>query len=205
MAKKKAPDKSESAASGGPTVLQFKITLLMTDPPVWRRIQFAENDTLADLHISIQAAFGWEDCHMHVFEVDQVRYMNFDQDPYGQLEDTRDESLVVVASLLPENPRKKFRMLYEYDFGDSWQHEVLFEKRVPSEKKTKYPLCIDGSRACPPEDIGGLYGYADLLNAIEHPDEIGPSELLEMIGPFDPDRFDAKKATREMHKWYGAK
>lgn len=199
---KKSPPKARSLPPEVPTILQFKITLLDTHPPIWRRIQFADDDTLANLHTHIQGAFGWEDCHMHAFEIDKVQYINVVQDPYEQLEDAEDESLIVISSLLPENPRKKCRWIYEYDFGDSWRHEVLFEKRVPAEQKVKYPRCVDGARACPFEDCGGPYGYADLLYALENPQDSNSSELLEIFGRFDPARFDSKKATREMQKWY---
>ena len=90
--------------------------------------------------------------------------------------------------------------VYEYDFGDGWRHEILFEGFVSVDPKAKYPQCVQGARACPPEDCGGPWGYADYLAAIVDPQHERHEELLEWRGPFDPEEFDAKKATREMKK-----
>jgi len=90
---------------------------------------------------------------------------------------------------------------YEYDFGDCWQHDVVFEGRMRQEKEVKYPRCIDGSRACPPEDIGGIYGYVEFCEAIADPKHERHKELRRWIGrEFDPEAFDAAKATMRMQK-----
>ncbi len=91
--------------------------------------------------------------------------------------------------------------MYEYDFGDSWEHEVLFEGILLAESKVKYPLCLDGARACPPEDCGGVWGYADFVAAIQNPDNEQHEEMLEWVGGrFDPERFDPAKATKQMRR-----
>lgn len=179
---------------------QFKITLLGIKPPVWRRIQI-EDSTLADLHEYIQAAFGWWNYHLHQFAIEGVRYgplppdeMAFDLDMGME-----DESKVRLSDLLPRSGRRT-RWLYEYDFGDGWEHEILFEGYPPKQEGQKYPVCLEGERACPPEDVGGPWGYAEYLEAMADPNHERHEELLEWRGPFDPQKFDAKKATARMRK-----
>ena len=92
----------------------------------------------------------------------------------------------------------KLCMGYEYDFGDGWQHEVILEKVTESEPGIRYPRCTDGERACPPEDVGGVYGFADYVEAITNPNHNEHDEFLEWSGPFDPAEFDAAQATRRI-------
>jgi hypothetical protein len=94
----------------------------------------------------------------------------------------------------------KLRMGYEYDFGDCWQHVVELEKVTKAEPGAKYPRCIDGERACPPEDIGGVNGFADYVAGDHEPESQRAFQLLEWNGPFDPAQFDTAKATRRMKK-----
>ena len=150
---------------------QFKITLLDIKPAIWRRIQVPDC-TLVDLHEYIQAAFGWENYHLHQFDIDGVRYGQPapDGDDFGM--DFEDETDVLLSKLLPKSGRKS-PWIYEYDFGDGWRHEVLFEGFPPVDPKAKYPLCLEGERACPPEDCGGPWGYADYLAAIAIPGTSG--------------------------------
>jgi hypothetical protein len=100
---------------------------------------------------------------------------------------------------VPKNGQPK-RWLYEYDFGDDWRHEVLFEGHPKPEKKRAYPWCVEGERACPPEDCGGPFMYAEYLEAITNPNHEQHEELLAWRGPFDPEAFDIKKATRVMRR-----
>ena len=110
-----------------------------------------------------------------------------------------DDSGVLLRQLIPKSGRRS-QWIYEYDFGDGWRHEVLFEGFPPSNPKTKYPLCLEGERACPPEDCGGPGGYAEYLAAIADPRDEQHEEMLQWRGPFDPEAFDAKKVTKEMRK-----
>ena len=110
-----------------------------------------------------------------------------------------DETDVPLGKPIPKSGRKS-RWIYEYDFGDGWRHEVLFEGFVTVDPKVRCPQCVEGARACPPEDCGGPWGYADYLAAIADPQHERHDELLEWRGPFDPEAFDAKKATKEMRK-----
>jgi pRiA4b ORF-3-like protein len=177
---------------------QFRIALLDIKPTIWRRIQVLDC-TLPDLHRYIQAAFGWWDYHLHQFEIDGVTYRQPAPDGDDFDTDFEDETDVLLSKLLPKSA-KRSRWTYEYDFGDGWGHEVLFEGFPPIDPKAKYPICLEGERACPPEDCGGPSGFGDYLAAIADPEHEQHAEMLGWRGPFDPEAFDAKKATREMRK-----
>ena len=179
-------------------VFQFKITLLDIKPAIWRRIQVPDC-TLVDLHEYIQAAFGWENYHLHQFDIDGVRYSQPAPDGDDFDMDFEDETDVLLSKLLPR-PSRKARWIYEYDFGDGWRHEVLFEGFPPIEPKAKSPLCLEGERSCPPEDCGGPWGYSDYLAAIADPQHEQHEEMLEWRGSFYPEAFDAKRATKAMRK-----
>jgi hypothetical protein len=206
------------------TVYQLKVTLLDTQPPSWRRIQ-VQDCTLDKLHEHIQTAMGWTNSHLHHFRIGEQLYgdpllmaENFEDMGYGDSTTTKlsnilygdpllmaenfedmgygDSTTTKLSDILPEG-RRRFRLLYEYDFGDSWQHEVLFEKRVEAEAGQKYPLCLEGARACPPEDVGGPWGYAGFVEAIQDEGHERHEELLEWVGgSFDPEAFDPAAATR---------
>lgn len=192
MARKRRSTKSD-------LLYQFKITLVNIKPPIWRRIQIPDC-TLAGLHDYIQAAFGWTDSHLHQFEIDGEFYGPPSGDDFGFDDDVLDEADFLLSALIPD-PSQKTRWLYEYDFGDGWRHEILFEKCPTVDPKAKYPFCLDGKRACPPEDCGGPWGYGDFLKAIADPKHERHEELLEWLGDdFDPEAFDAETATKEMRR-----
>jgi hypothetical protein len=190
------PKIRNSAPKKGDVIYQFKITLLDLKPAIWRRIQVPDC-TLADLHEYIQGAFGWWNYHLHQFEIDGEWYGPPAPDGFDL--ETKDETDVRLSKLIPRSGRKS-RWIYEYDMGDGWRHEILFEGFPFNDPKAKYPLCVEGERACPPEDCGGPWGYAEYLAAINDPNHERHEELLEWRGPFDPEAFDAKKATKEMRK-----
>jgi hypothetical protein len=152
--------------------------------------------TLADLHEYLQAAFGWWNYHLHQFAIDGERYGPPARDDMDFGLEMIDETEVPLSQLIPKSGRKS-RWLYEYDFGDGWRHEILFEGFAPADPEAKYPQCVEGERACPPEDCGGPWGYADYLADPHHERH---EELLAWRGPFDPEAFDAKQATRAMRK-----
>jgi hypothetical protein len=186
-----------SAQNSG-LLFQFKITLLDIKPAIWRRI-LVPDCTLDVLHEYIQAAFGWWNYHLHQFEIDGVRYGPPEPADMNLELESEDETKAVLSDLLPKS-KKKARWVYEYDFGDGWRHEIVFEGHPPQEKGQKYPVCVEGGRACPPEDVGGPWGYADYLTALADPEHEQHDELREWRGPFDPEAFDPKKATKEMRK-----
>jgi len=182
------------------TVFQFKITVLESHPPIWRRIQ-VKDCTLDELHEHIQTAMGWTNSHLHQFIVDGQRF----GDPELMEEDFEemgyaDSTTTRISTIVPKD-RPGFRLNYEYDFGDSWEHEVLFEGVVRAGSKVKYPVCVEGARACPPEDCGGIWGYADFLEAIRDARNPEHEEMLEWIGGyFDPEAFNPARATKSMRK-----
>lgn len=168
----------------GQPVLRCMITLLDVDPAVWRRLLVPGSVRLDKLHRMFQAAMGWEDSHLHSFEIAGARYgMQFDDYPADEL----DEKSVTVASALGSVER--FR--YEYDFGDSWEHEVTVEARWRLPIGLKFGVCLDGADACPPEDSGGSHGYAELLRVLADPSHEDHKHLRGWVGgPFDPTEFD---------------
>lgn len=200
MARKKSAKGQESSPAKTSPLYQFKITLLGTKPSVWRRIQVHEG-TLDDLHAHIQNAMGWTNSHLHQFEINGETYGDPDllDDGYDDF-DCVDSTRTKLSKVIPKDANQ-LRFRYEYDFGDSWDHEILFEGRVPPDVDKKYPQCVDGERACPPEDIGGVWGYVEFLKAIRDPKHERHAEFLEWCGPFDPDAFDPAEATKLM--WAG--
>lgn len=194
-----APAKARAKKSK-PTdaVYQFKITLLGAEPPIWRRIQ-VKDCTLDQLHEHIQAAMGWTNSHLHEFEIKGERYGDPEllDDGFGG-GDFLDSTRTNLSQILPKTKRR-FAFKYEYDFGDSWEHQVSFEGSPPIDPKAKYPLCLEGERACPPEDCGGVWGYGDFLEAISNPKHSEHENMLDWIGgQYDPEDFDPKQATKAM-------
>jgi Plasmid pRiA4b ORF-3-like protein len=193
-----APKTRKRRPSKTDLLFQFKITLLDIKPAIWRRIQVPDC-TLVNLHEYIQAAFGWENYHLHQFEIDGVRYSQPSPDGDDFDMDFEDETDILLSKLLPKSSPKA-RWIYEYDFGDGWRHDVLFEGHPPNDPKAKTPLCLEGERACPPEDCGGPWGYGDYLDAVADPQHEEHEQMLEWRGPFDPEAFDANEATKEIRK-----
>jgi hypothetical protein len=176
-------------------VYQFKITLKDIAPPIWRRIQVPDIYTFWDLHVAIQDALGWLDYHLHEFEMKspskgrKVRIGIPDEDGF-------DRSIYPGWKLRISDyfamDNKKAR--YLYDFGDGWEHNVVLEKILPRETGKQYPACIDGKRACPPEDCSGAHGYEHLLEVIMDPSHAEYQELIEWLGDdFEPERFQCEE------------
>jgi hypothetical protein len=174
-------------------VYQIKVTLRGSKPPIWRRFQVASDTSLVQLHRILQCVMGWEDYHMHQFIVGGVTYGNADM---MEDFDTVDEKTVTLDQIVR---REKFKFIYEYDFGDSWEHELLIEKILPLEEGKAYPVCLTGKRACPPEDCGGIWGYSDFLEAIQDPEHPEHEEMLDWAGgEFDPVAFDLREVNAEL-------
>lgn len=189
---------SRTAPATGSAVYQFKITLQHIQPPIWRRIQ-TPDVTLADLHMQIQVAFDWWDDHLHRFEIAGERYGEPMPDPLGFDSDVIDEAKVRLSDLIRKSGRRS-KWIYEYDFGDGWRHEIVFEGFAEREPRKKYPRCIDGARAGPPEDCGGPYGYAELLDILSDPSDPEYADRLEWSGPLEPEEFDADAITRQFRR-----
>jgi len=184
--------------TSAPQVYQLKITLLGSQPPIWRRFQVPNDMNLAKLHQVIQYVMGWDDSHMHQFKVGQIYYGTAYPDDFDDMPETRDER---KARLQEVASRPKAKFVYEYDFGDSWEHEVVLEKILPPEPGVKYPVCIEGKRACPPEDCGGVWGYSDFLEAIQNPDHPDHEDMREWIGgSFDPEAFHMEAVNKALKR-----
>ncbi len=152
------------------SILQLKVTLAVVKPAIWRRIHIEAAASLLDLHTALQAAMGWHNAHLHQFEIGHERY--------------GDPELMDDPSVLDERRMPLFQAfeagahaLYEYDFGDGWEHRVELEDVVPRQPRLRYPRCVDGARACPPEDSGGPHFYKEFLAAIADPRHERHAEL----------------------------
>lgn len=181
------------------SVFQFKITLQDIAPAVWRRIQVPSTYTFWDLHVAITDCMPWLDYHLHVFEAAHPKtgkpMMIGIPDDDGELEYAAGWEHKIARHF-----RKKGAVIqYEYDFGDSWHHEILFEGEFPAAPGMTYPKCLEGRRAGPPEDVGGVSGYENFLETIldlknpEREEMLGWAESLTGNPDFDPEAFDPAK------------
>jgi hypothetical protein len=176
-------------------IYQLKITLRDSKPPIWRRVLVDSSIKLSKLHQIIQVSMGWTDSHLHQFVVGELYYTV--PDPYASrpIADERSFELRQIASL--EN--NKF--FYEYDFGDFWEHIIVVEKILPPDSEIQLPICIKGKRACPPEDVGGIWGYEAFLEAMNDPAHEQHNMLLEWWGgQFDPEAFDLDRINLELQR-----
>lgn len=164
---------------------QLKVTLQGVEPPIWRRLVVPSEFTLYQLHCAIQVAMGWDNCHLHEFEIKKQRY-SMDTDDFGS-------PLNETTTRLCDVAKARTKIRYKYDFGDTWRHEIVVEK-VLQDAEVAPPVCTGGARACPPEDCGGPWGYTDKLEALAAPEEEDDednAELRDWMGrDFDPERFD---------------
>jgi hypothetical protein len=168
------------------TAIQLRISLKDHTPTIWRRLVVPGEIKLSKLHSIFQAAMGWEDYHLHLFRIGDHTYGEPDDEFADEEFDDIDEDTVLFSEVVTA----PMRFSYQYDFGDNWEHEVVIEtsERVPL--VLKFAACIDGQRACPPEDCGGTRGFADLVTAIADPTDEEHAEYVDWIGrPFDPEAF----------------
>ena len=177
-------------------IYQLKIALKHIKPPIWRRIQVADDTTLGDLHYIVQAVMGWENDHLHVFQVGKIEYATVDGDQAVTSIEVKDEWEAQVGKV-PLAVGSK--ILYEYDFGDGWKHDIVVERIISAEEGKHCPVCLAGARACPPEDCGGPYRYANFVIAIrdpKHPDYHDWREWFD--GGFDPEAFDLEAINKRL-------
>jgi hypothetical protein len=173
-------------------VYQLRITLQGIKPPVWRRVQ-VKDCALPKLHDVIQTCMGWMQSHLHSFDIGGEQYSEPDPDGAMEAEDERKVKLSQVVA------RGYAKLGYTYDFGDSWGHSIEIEKTLPPEPGVRYPRCVEGQRACPPEDCGGSWGYGNFLKAIQDPSHPEHQDMMEWIGgPFDPEAFDIEAVNAQL-------
>jgi hypothetical protein len=175
-------------------VYQFKVALKDVKPPIWRRIQVPSTYSFWDLHVAIQDAMGWLDCHLHEFRIKDIngQRLSFgipDEDDFDDILPGWKHKISKFLSLASPT------FEYVYDFGDDWRHKVELEAVLVAEREVHYPRCIKGKRACPPEDCGGPWGYEELLQILADPKHEGYEDMKAWVesmkeGPFDPEAFD---------------
>jgi hypothetical protein len=181
--------------SAGRFAYQIKITLRDSHPPIWRRVLVTGNTSLFKLHQILQIVMEWTDSYRHIFIIDRTFYGKPDPEYHFEVRDEKNFALSQVAS------GEKNKFTYEYDFTDCWQHELLIEKILPVGKKVQYPVCVGGKRARPPEDCGGIWEYADILEAVQdpyHPDYYNMLKWMEE--GFDPESFNLEEINRKLKR-----
>jgi len=173
-------------------ILQLKITLKDIKPPVWRRILVKEDITFYKLNTIIQCVMGWSGYHLYEFRVGDM--VIGEKDDGWDLYDDYEFKNAKRFKLSNMNFEPKDKFLYIYDFGDNWEHNILVEKVLEPQEGIKYPVCIAGKRNCPPEDVGGPWGYQNFLEAIKNPRHPEHKLMLQWVGgSFDPEEFDIDK------------
>ena len=181
-------------------VLQIKIVLLGTKPPIWRRVLVPAEFTLAELHKVIQAAMDWEDSHLHAFRIGR---QSFGVPSMGGSlmggPSYVNERRVSLAEVLGKVPSKA---TYTYDFGDSWEHALTVEKILAAEANVAYPLCTDGKLAGPPEDCGGIPGLYHMLEALTDPNHEDHRDMQDWIESFDPEAFSVEIVNKRLRKTF---
>jgi len=180
----------------------LKVTLRGSRPAIWRRLLVPSDIKLSKLHAVLQTSMGWGECHLHSFRHEHMTYEPKANREFGGglfETETQDEAKVRLADLLTVIGD---RLVYEYDFGDGWEHEVRVEKIVPvGAGGARKAICLAGARACPPEDCGGLPGYDHLLEVMANPKHPEHGEMLDWLGErFDPEAFDAARVDAALSK-----
>ena len=177
------------------TVHHFEVALQEVEPKVWRGIQVPSSYSFWDLHVAIQDAMGWLDYHLHEFEI--VNPATGNTERMGIPDDAFDDEQPALPSwelqISDYFSSENARAIYTYDFGDNWQHTVTLKEVVERVPRMRYPRCVAGERACPPEDCGGIWGYQGFLDSIQNPHHEEHDRMLEWVsGSFDPEAFDPK-------------
>src|SRR5579862_6580908 len=183
-----------------PQPYQLKVSLLGSRPPIWRRLLVPSDLTLGDLHTILQTAMGWLDSHLHEFRIGGQTYGRPDrEDSFVDRPQPSDERKVRLDGAIRMVGAD---LIYAYDFGDDWEHEVVLEKILPPVSGRRYPACLGGERHCPPEDCGGVPGYEELLRVIRdrhHPDHADTRRWLG--GDFDPEQFSVDEVNRSLARF----
>jgi hypothetical protein len=190
-------DTSEFEVQGGIPIYQLKITLKRSKPPIWRRVLVKADMPLSRLHTVIQRVMGWTNSHLHQFVIDGVSFATPNPDiDFGS--DSLNEKRYSLGLVAPD---AKKRFVYEYDFGDGWEHEILVEKILPPDPGLKRPICLAGALACPPEDCGGVWGYYNLLQALADPKHRDHPDLSQWIGgEWDAEHFNLEETNKCLQK-----
>jgi len=202
--------KSPPSREGG-TLHQLKVTLLGSDPPIWRRLLVPSTWTLDDLHEALQRAMGWEGYHVYGFSAGRRRwYMPREgsgvDGMFVGLFTPRPTAYTHTVHLDHVAPDKGSSIVYVYDLGDQWEHDILVEDVLPWTPGEPIPRCLGGERACPPEDCGGIGGYEDIVRAIQdpkhEPERMSREELLEWLPEgYSPESFDLEEINERLSEY----
>jgi Plasmid pRiA4b ORF-3-like protein len=171
-----------------PPIYQLKITLIGIIPPIWRRIQVPSSIKLCCLHSALQVAMGWTESHLYKFEKNGKNWGVPEWDEFDKFNLTNESKAQLARVLVSEGES----MIYQYDFGDDWRHEVVLEKILPAESPLKHPICLSGERRCPPENVGGVHGYENFLQIIFDPKHEEYEPMVRWAGGHFVDEFDLK-------------
>ncbi len=176
-------------------ILQLKIVLKDTKPPIWRRILVHKNTTFFDLHNIIQIVMGWENYHLYEFNFLNYRISEIDEE-FGFDDDIIDSFKITIGEIIS---KEKQTFQYDYDFGDGWEHKITFEKFLNIEDNKQYPICTAGKLNCPPEDCGGTWGYYELLNILKDKNHPERKERIEWLGEdYNPEHFDIEEINQTL-------
>ena len=177
-------------------LIQLKITLKDVLPSIWRRVLVSDKSTLLDLHDLIQYCFDWKDYHLHLFKLgamEFVRVEDWEEDGNRY----QDDSMAHLGDLIPKFVPEGKQFVYLYDFGDGWEISILVEKILEDQERGQTPRFLAGKRAAPPDDVGGIGGYAYFLEAIQDPQHPEHKSYLTWIGgSFNPDHFNVDEANQ---------
>ena len=183
----------------GATIYQLNISLIGIKPLIWRQFQVPANIHLHRFHLMLQAIMGWTNSHLYSFQVNGIEYGELDPDNEFDELDFTDSHRTRLNQVVSQ---EKASFLYTYDFGDGWQHKITVEKILQVDTSARYPLCLAGERACPPEDCGGIGGYAELLKIIRNPRHKEHKEMMYWLGgSFDPEYFDFNHINRALNRF----
>jgi hypothetical protein len=177
-------------------IFRFKVVLDDILPQIWRVIEVESDTTFYQFHLMIQEAMGWTNSHLHEFSDGNFIIGDTSEEEY-ELEyrpqwEEREKKIGEYFS------KEKTKIKYTYDFGDNWEHTIMLEAIEKKQKGVKYPRCIDGARACPPEDCGSTPGYYQLLEILADPEHDEYEEMKTWAGDYDPEHFDKEEATEGM-------
>ena len=173
-------------------IFQIQIALKNFKPKIWRRILIRSDMPLSDFHKVIQTTMGWTNSHLHQFIKDGTFYtVRLSEDSMWNEMNNVDYSGKRIKDLLST---EKDKIVYEYDFGDGWEHDLILEKILTNADDISTPVCTAGKQNCPPEDCGGVWGYADMLEILDNPKHEEHETYIEWLGgEFNPDQFDKDK------------
>jgi len=182
----------------GVPLYQLKITLKRSDPPIWRRVVVRSDMPLRRFHGVIQRVMGWTDSHLHQFIAGNTYYGTPDPEMMGFGRQILSEKRYTVADLALAAKRS---FVYEYDFGDGWEHKIVVEKILPPDPEFQHPICLAGANACPPEDCGGIGGYYELIEILADPRNPEHESMKEWLGyDLDPARFNIEIANGVLNR-----